>query len=110
MTIDSLIDDNYISPRRQLRIPTRLFHCSDSFLALLGGHIGVNDNYISPLDSVPNDNYKSPLDRSSSASFLTTTRYCVSRIEATLHCVMLDVIELPVAGPAWPAPSDSSGR
>jgi|SRR5579864_1315453 len=27
-----LIDDNYFSPPRQLKIPTRLFHCSDSFL------------------------------------------------------------------------------
>jgi hypothetical protein len=27
-----VIDDNYISPQRQLQFPTDLFHCSDSFL------------------------------------------------------------------------------
>ena len=27
-----VIDDNYISPPRQLQFPTRLFHCSRSFL------------------------------------------------------------------------------
>jgi hypothetical protein len=26
-----VIGDNYISPRRQLRFPTDLFHCSHSF-------------------------------------------------------------------------------
>jgi phosphocarrier protein HPr len=30
--VTALIDDNYISPPRQLQIPTSMFNCSDSFL------------------------------------------------------------------------------
>jgi hypothetical protein len=36
-----LIDDNYLSPRRQLQFPTGVFHCSDSFLDQLSRGISL---------------------------------------------------------------------